>query len=170
MNFLATNALRYSTKLALVLTVAFIVGNSITSFLYALAGGIGGAAGALRQRKIPGWPHGPETAPWRDPSWRKLAMQYLVQNSPKDTLPMSGKAFEMQRSSFARLESPFREQAELDLLNQRTVSLLMISFGVIGTPSSIVKCSRTRLKTQLRGCPGVCAEVCSLPLFIYGLA
>jgi hypothetical protein len=62
------------------------------------------------------WPDIPKTAPWRDPTWRKLAKQYLGEHAPNDPLPLSEIIYESQRKGFEHLPSLEREQAELQLL------------------------------------------------------
>jgi hypothetical protein len=90
--FLIPNAFGYGTKLGIGLGLSFIVGHTLTRFLTAVLGAIGGAFGAAISFKQPKWTSVPETAPWRDLKWRKLAIRYLGDHSPKDTIPITDSA------------------------------------------------------------------------------
>lgn len=86
-DFLMPNAFGYGTKLGIALGVSFVIGHTLTRFLNAFLGAIGGMIGAFLASKEPKGPFVPQTAPWRDPKWRKLAIRYLGDHSPADTVP-----------------------------------------------------------------------------------
>jgi hypothetical protein len=59
----------YRAKLGVILVSAFVVGNSMTTFLYKLLRSIGGAIGGYVGYKPP---HLYDAAPWRDPDDAQL--------------------------------------------------------------------------------------------------
>lgn len=87
--FFSIGFLGYRAKLAVILSVALIVGHTIARTLNGILGAIGGAVGA-------GWatthPYKPtaseEIAPWRDTRWRTALKKHLGSGSPPDTAPM----------------------------------------------------------------------------------
>jgi hypothetical protein len=94
--FLRPNAFGYATKVGIILIGAFAVGTSVTTFSNAFWGALGGAFGAIRVQMGPKWPQVPNSAPWRDPKWRKLALAYFGEHSPANTLPMTDLDFDLR--------------------------------------------------------------------------
>jgi hypothetical protein len=117
--YLATDAFGYRTKLGIAVAISFVVGNTITLFIFALGGairgGIAGAMSALPSRKPPEMP---QSVPWREPRWRKLAKKYLEESAPPDTLPLSAKEFKSRSDELSLLPQAERDakQSELDSL------------------------------------------------------
>jgi hypothetical protein len=115
--FLATDALGYRTKLGIVTALSFVVGNTITLFIFALGGAIrGGIAGAMSALPSHKPPKVPQSVPWRDPRWRKLAKKYLEDSAPPDTLPLSEAELKCRSDVLSLLPETEREarQRELD--------------------------------------------------------
>jgi hypothetical protein len=83
--FFALGFLGYKSKLAVILIAAFVLGNSMTTFLYKLLGAIGGAIRGYLGYKPP---HLYDVAPWRDPAWRNVLKNYVGTDAPNDTRPM----------------------------------------------------------------------------------
>lgn len=102
--------------------IAFIIGNSLSTFLNAVMSAIGGALAAVDLAKTPPWPNVPETAPWRDPKWRRLATAHFRGHAPADTLPMNDALFKLELERLPFLPEEQRGQALLDL-NQRRIKL-----------------------------------------------
>jgi hypothetical protein len=115
----APNSIGYSTKVTLLLGIAFVVGNSLSTLASAFAGAIGGVFGYLKSLKDPSWPSVRKTAPWRDPHWRKLAIQYLGDNAPNDTRPMSDENFQAQRNALMYLPVSEQDHAVSCLVTSR---------------------------------------------------
>lgn len=104
--------LGYRTKLSLILLTAFIIGNSMTTFLNALLGAAGGAYGswsARRQTYQP--PHSYDIAPWRDQRWRVLLRKHLGAQAPNDTLLLREELFNLRRESINFLPEAERPSA-----------------------------------------------------------
>ena len=106
----------YKTKISLVLALAFVIGNSLTVFATATLGAIGGIIGVSSTVK---WPRVPETAPWRDPKWRKLAARYLGEHAPDDTQPLPDSQFNMKQTVIRGLPEVQQARALLDLAQRR---------------------------------------------------
>jgi hypothetical protein len=117
--FLATNVFGYSTKVSIALGLSFVIGNSLTTFANAFGGAVGGAFGGIRALKAPVWPSVSDTAPWRDPKWRKLAAQYLGEHAPNDTYPMTDSVFQAESEALIYLPETERSEAFLKLFNSR---------------------------------------------------
>jgi len=117
--FLVTSSLGYSTKLAVALGLSFVIGNSLSSFCSAFGGAVGGAFGAVKGMKSPTWPSVPETAPWRDPQWRKLAARYLGDHAPKDTRPMPDSVFQAESQALTTRPEPEQSLGLARLLDSR---------------------------------------------------
>jgi hypothetical protein len=83
--FFVLGFLGYKTKLCVMLLVAFVVGNSLTTFLDRFLGAIGGAIGGMAAGRPYKSPHSYDVAPWRDPRWRAVLKKHLGAGAPKDT-------------------------------------------------------------------------------------
>jgi hypothetical protein len=106
----------YRTKIALVLLAAFIIGNTMTTFLNAGLYAIGYWIGSSTAARTPFMPaHTYETAPWRDPRWRTVVKERLGVNAPSDTLLMTERAFEQRKGLVDSLPPAQREAALADL-------------------------------------------------------
>ncbi len=102
--FFALSFLGYRTKLSLILLAAFVIGNTLTTFLSSLLGAIGGAYGGAVQAKRPYVPPPSfEVAPWRDPRWRLVLKKRLGEDAPNDTQFMTDKVFALRREAIDRV-------------------------------------------------------------------
>src|SRR5882757_1233860 len=84
--FFCLGFLGYKSKLSIILLTAFIIGNSLTSFLSGILGGIGGAIGMRLAREPYQPPHNQKIAPWRDARWRIVLRSRLGDQVPNDTI------------------------------------------------------------------------------------
>jgi hypothetical protein len=108
--FFSLGFLGYRTKLAVIVLVAFVIGNSITRFLTSILGAIGGAIGAVRYRP----PHEFKVGPWRDPTWR-AALSKVLPIAPNDTLPMAQWLYEARLREIEFLPEAQRGPAVTEL-------------------------------------------------------
>jgi hypothetical protein len=109
--FFALGFLGYKTKLGLIIMAAFVIGNSMTTFLNAFLGAIGGIIGTVL-----GWrPYKPshsfDVAPWRDPRWRTLLKNHLGAQAPNDSHLMSQELFNLRRTMVEQLPTQDRFSA-----------------------------------------------------------
>lgn len=96
--FASLGFLGYKTKIALVLLVAFTIGNTLTAFLTAVRFTLGYWLGAYFAARTPfRAAHTYETAPWRDRRWRTVLKERLGVNAPSDSLLMTERAFEQRK-------------------------------------------------------------------------
>jgi hypothetical protein len=111
--------LGYRTKLAFILVVAFVVGNSLTEFLSRFLGALGGAIGAVYWARRPIESSSSlAVAPWRDPRWRTVLRKQLGAEAPKDTSLISEELFQLRRAhimEFVPAEDRASELAKLHL-------------------------------------------------------
>jgi hypothetical protein len=106
----------YATKISIALTLAFVIGNSLQMFLYAMGYAIGEV---FTSRKLDKQPLRLMTAPWRDPGWRKLAAPYLGEHTPNDTLPMSDVTYDLRLKMLEDLSEVDKLMAKTNLLIER---------------------------------------------------
>ncbi len=83
--FFSSLFLGYRTKIAIVVLAAFVIGNSLTTFLSGIMGACGGVVGTIQARKPYKSSYTYDFAPWRDPRWRLLMRQRLGDQAPNDT-------------------------------------------------------------------------------------
>jgi hypothetical protein len=140
-DFLMPNAFGYRTKLCIAAGVCFVVGNTITLFAWALAyafltligpyfrrKAMEAAAAAARANSLAapgaipsGLPAAPSatqalaTAPWRDVTWRKMALKYLGDNAPDNTFPMAEDEFKKRIAALDLLPESEREGKQKEL-------------------------------------------------------
>ena len=114
--FFILGFLGYKTKLSLVLLVAFLVGNSLTTFLNRFLGAIGGATGAVIDQRPYKLPHSYDVAPWRDPRWRAVLKQRLGADAPRDTIVMWEELYK-QRCALVNFQPEQERPAVLMALN-----------------------------------------------------
>jgi hypothetical protein len=117
--FFSMGFLGYRTKLALVLLVAFLVGNSMTTFLSGLLGSVGGIVGAITALRPYTPPHSYEVAPWRDPKWRTALKHYLGPEAPKDTRPFFQELLTLMQKEVDYLPEQERPGALAKLRNDK---------------------------------------------------
>lgn len=96
--FFSFEFLGYKTKLGLILVVAFLIGYSMTAFLAASLGALGGVVGALTASRFYKPPHSYTTAAWRDPRWRAVLREYLGAKAPNDTRLLSDGELTLRQS------------------------------------------------------------------------
>lgn len=116
--FFSLPFLGYRTKLGLILLAAFVIGNSMTAFLTALLGGIGGAIGAATPMRPNKLPFINVVAPWHDLRWRALVKNRLKADAPKDTFPMSKDIYDIRLKMIEFKPEPERAGAILELNNE----------------------------------------------------
>lgn len=123
-DFLSSGVFGYRTKLWIAAGFCFVVGNTITLFAYVLAGtfwgGFWGAISPYIRRKTP---QTLPSAPWRDPTWRRLAKKYLRDNAPDDTVPMAEEDLKNRMAALAVLP-PEEGKARAQELNELQVKLV----------------------------------------------
>jgi hypothetical protein len=96
--FFSLGFLGYRTKLSLILLAAFVVGNTLTTFLTAFLLFIGGFYGSVVAEKRPYRPSASyDTAPWRDPRWRTVLRNRLGTQAPNDTPFMWRELYDQRR-------------------------------------------------------------------------
>jgi hypothetical protein len=104
--FFALGFLGYRTKLSLILLAAFVIGNTLTTFLSALLGAIGGAyGGAIRAIRPYVPPSSFQIAPWRDPRWRLVLKKRLGADAPNDTQFMTNDIYALRRKAINQMPS-----------------------------------------------------------------
>jgi hypothetical protein len=114
--FFTLGFLGYKTKLALILLVAFVIGNSMASFLRGTLGMIGGViGGVVSQPYVP--PQTQTIAPWRDPRWRTVLKKQLGAQVPNDTRLINDDFFN-QRREIINLQPEPQRAAAIHALSQ----------------------------------------------------
>jgi len=103
--FLSLGALGYKTKLALVILASFVVGNTMTTLLSAILGGIGYSIGFKRGQQEYKPAHTFEVAPWRDRLWRIALKNVMGSDTPDDTLLITEGMFEQQQRMIEDFQS-----------------------------------------------------------------
>jgi hypothetical protein len=114
--FFTLGFIRYKTKLALILLVAFLIGNSIASFLRGTLGMIGGVIGTVVKRPYVS-PQTQTIAPWRDPRWRTVLKKQLEALVPNDSRLINDDFFN-QRREMINLQPEPQRAAALHALSQ----------------------------------------------------
>lgn len=114
--FFTLGFLGYKTKLALIVLVTFVIGNSMTTFLRSFLGMIGGVIGAVVKRPYEP-PQTHTVAPWRDPRWRTVLKRQLGPLVPNDTSLISRTLFE-QRQDVINLQPENQRSSALHALRQ----------------------------------------------------
>ena len=95
--FFTLGFLGYKMKLAAILVTAFVVGNSMTTFLSSLLGMTGGIVGTIIGQKPFKPSHTEKVAPWRDVRWRARAHNRLGAQAPNDSLLVSEELATLRR-------------------------------------------------------------------------
>jgi hypothetical protein len=116
--FFSLGFLGYKTKLSLIILTAFIVGNTMTTFLDSFLGALGGAVGAVVAAQRPyKSPESHPVAPWRDPKWRIALKNYLGAEAPNNTHLISGQLLALKQRQIDVLAKEDRPVAlaKLDL-------------------------------------------------------
>src|SRR6267378_7001196 len=117
--FFSLGFLGYKTKLSAILLAAFIVGNSLTTFLSSLLGGAGGFYGAILAQRPYQPPHTRPTAPWRDATWRVALRRRLGAQTPNDTTPLAEGIFNIRRETIQFMPDAERLAALANLNRER---------------------------------------------------
>jgi len=113
--FFALGFLGYRTKLSLLALLAFVVGFTVTSFLNAFLGAVGGVVGLSTYKP----PYSYSLAPWRDPTWRELIRKRLGAGCPNDTHPMSPLLLDLRSKIVANLPQDQQAAAGIELHTER---------------------------------------------------
>jgi hypothetical protein len=113
--FLSLGLLGYRTKISALMVASFVIGFTMTTFLQALLGAVGGVIGAATYKP----PHSYNIAPWRDPGWRALVKGKLGANCPNDTRPMSPVIFDLRTKIIGNLPNGQQPAETLKLHTQR---------------------------------------------------
>lgn len=113
--FFALGFLGYRAKLGLILLAAFVVGNSLTTFLSSLLGALGGALGSISVKEPYKPPHSYDTAPWRDERWRTVLKSRLGAQAPNDTSLIPPAVLKIRREMIDSLPANERPMALVNL-------------------------------------------------------
>ena len=108
--------LGYRTKLAVLLAIAFVLGNTITAFVNMCAGAAGGVYGAIKGYK-PSFYY--DIAPWRDPNWRTLVTNKLGASAPQNVMWLSDAVFEARQKAVEFMPEEQRSVALNELVRER---------------------------------------------------
>jgi hypothetical protein len=117
--FFSLGFLGYKSKLGIILLTAFIIGNSLTTFLSGLLGAIGGAIGARLAREPYQPPHNQQIAPWRDARWRIVLRSRLGDQVPHDTILLAEETFNLKREAVNFMPEADRPAALFNLNHER---------------------------------------------------
>jgi len=120
--FFTLGFIGYKTKLALILLVAFVIGNSTTSFLRGTLGMIGGVIAAVVMRRPYVPPQTQTIAPWRDPRWRTVLKKQLGAQVPNDTRLINEDFFNQRREMINLQPEPQRAAALHTLSQERLLT------------------------------------------------
>lgn len=117
--FSSLAALGYKTKVAVVLLIAFVIGNTITALLFALAYPASRKLGSLIAALDIDGDDPDLSAGWRDPVWRSLVRRQLRAASPPDTTYISEKFIELKQNEFEMMPAAQRANAEAELSTEK---------------------------------------------------
>jgi hypothetical protein len=117
--FFTLGFLGYKTKLSVILITAFIVGNSLTTFLNSILGAVGGFMGHREAQKPFQPPHTQGVAPWRDIRWRVALRERLGAQTPNDTILISEQMFNLKREGLDFMPEVERPVALANLNRER---------------------------------------------------
>jgi hypothetical protein len=109
--FFGMGFLGYKTKLGIILLTAFVIGNSMTTFLSAFLGAAGGIMGAKIAKEPYKPPESFKLAPWRDKRWRTALRRRLGQQTPKDTVLMGEEIFNIRVQAVGMMPEAERPMA-----------------------------------------------------------
>lgn len=112
--------LGYKTKLVLVVLVAFVVGNTLNTFLSAFLGAVGGAWASVVGMRPYRTAASYDAAPWRDPRWRTVLRNRLGAQAP-NTLPFMWQALYDLKLKQINLMPEQGRPAALLALNQEKI-------------------------------------------------
>jgi hypothetical protein len=105
----------YKVKIASIVVLAFVVGNSLTTLLMVAANAIGPVLGGLLVKLDLQSAGTNVAAPWRDPKWRNLVTQQIAPNVPGQAAFVSDELYAMQRRGFEGLPEPERNRQIAEL-------------------------------------------------------
>jgi len=117
--FFGLGFLGYKTKLSLILLTAFVIGNSLTTFLSSILGALGGLIGQRESKKPYQPPHALPVAPWRDILWRAALGQRLGVQAPNDTTLVSDALYNLRQEQLKFLPEADRGVAQINLDRER---------------------------------------------------
>ena len=117
--FFTMGFLGYKTKLGVMLLTAFVVGNSLTTFLDRLLGGVGGYLGARMAKEPYVPPTSVKVAPWRDTRWRVALKRRLGTQAPKDTMLISEGIFDIRVQTVGIMPEAQRANAMAELNREK---------------------------------------------------
>jgi hypothetical protein len=120
--FFALGFLGYKTKLSVILLTAFIIGNSLTTFLSGFLGALGGVIGQRLAREPYQPPHDQQIAPWRDARWRTALRSRLGGQVPNDTTRLAEETFNLKREAVNFMPEAGRPAAIANLNHERIQS------------------------------------------------
>jgi hypothetical protein len=120
--FLASDAIGYRTKVAVVVGVCFVLGNSLTEVANRLLAAIGGAIGGVIGSRTykPSFEY--ETGPWRDPKWRAAVKRQLGDAAPPD-VPLVPEITADWVKSADELMASMQNRPPTDFAQQRIVAV-----------------------------------------------
>jgi hypothetical protein len=108
----------YKAKLALLLLVAFVVGNSMTTLLLVVAKSAAPAIGRFLAEHS-GRTGEAAIAPWRQSNWRVLVKAQLGPDSPSDTHFITAATFKFREDAIVNLPEDQRATAYRNLFNEK---------------------------------------------------
>lgn len=117
--FFGSVFLGYRTKLAIVLAVALVIGNTMTAFLQFLVRIVSRGVGTVLGTRLYRPARPDEAAPWRNETWRALLRRQIGVATPRDTQPMSQREYDVQLLVIQLRPESEREAARVALQNQR---------------------------------------------------
>jgi hypothetical protein len=111
--------LGYKTKLSVALLVAFVIGNSLTTFLTGLLGATGGMIGNFDAKRPYKPPPSFDLAPWRDQRWRVALKNHLGADAPNNTRLLSGEFLKLKHQQADYLPEPQRLLAHSEVDSEK---------------------------------------------------
>jgi hypothetical protein len=117
--FFALGFLGYKTRISLILLVAFVAGNSLTTLLNAILGSIGATLDRREAKEPYKPPHSYEVAPWRDPRWRTALKNHLGGRAPIDSQLASQQLLSLMREQINNSPEAQRPSALANLEHDR---------------------------------------------------
>lgn len=117
--FFAVSFLGYKAKLSIILLTAFIIGNTLTTFLSAILGAMGGAIGFRMTKQPYQTPASYNVAPWRDMRWRVALRRYLAVQCPNDTTLIPEVVFNLRLQTIAFMPEADRHNATAILQREK---------------------------------------------------
>jgi hypothetical protein len=117
--FFELQGLGYRTKAAIVLVVAFIVGNTLSTFLNSVLVTIGAFCGSMIAARPFQQPSSLAVAPWRDARWRLALRRRLGERTPNDSALIPQALYDLRLQGIGLLPEADRPAATYALNRDR---------------------------------------------------